>query len=95
MIGYKAFDKDLKCMDFQFKVGNTYETGKSKDELKLCTDTVFHFCRELNNIEKVSDYRLEDSRFCEIIAEGDVVGDGLKFGTNRIYILREIQEMNC
>ena len=91
MIGYKAFDKDLKCRGFQFEVGKTYETGVSKD-LKLCTNTVFHFCRELNFIEYVSTYTFKDSRFCEVIAEGDVVSDGRKFGTNKLHILREIHE---
>ena len=90
MIGYKAFDENLQCRGFQFKVGKTYETGKTKKELKLCTDTVFHFCRELHKIENVSDYCISKSRVCEVIAEGDVVTDGDKYGTNKLFILREI-----
>ena len=90
MIGYKAFDKDLKCMDFQFKVGKTYETKAKKADLKLCSETVFHFCRELHRIESVSNYTIAESRVCEVIAEGDIVTDGDKYGTNKIKILREI-----
>ena len=90
MIGYKAFDKNLQCRGFQFEVGKTYETGKTKEELKLCTNTVFHFCRELQKIENVSNYRISKSRGCEVIAEGDVVTDGDKYGTNKLFILREI-----
>ena len=90
MIGYKAFDENLQCRGFQFEVGKTYETGRAKEELKLCSDTVFHFCRELQKIEKVSNYRLSKCRFCEVIAEGDVVTDGDKYGTNKLTILREI-----
>ena len=90
MIGYKAFDKNLQCRGFQFEVGKTYETGKTKEELKLCTNTVFHFCRELQKIENVSNYRISKSRVCEVIAEGDVVTDGDKYGTNKLFILREI-----
>ena len=90
MIGYKAFDKNLQCRGFQFEVGKTYETGKTKEELELCTDTVFHFCRELQKIESESDYRISKSRVCEVIAEGDVVTNGDKYGTNKLFILREI-----
>ena len=90
MIGYKAFDENLQCRGFQFEVGKTYETGKKKEELELCTDTVFHFCRELHKIENVSDYCISKSRVCEVIAEGDVVTDGDKYGTNKLFILREI-----
>ena len=90
MIGYKAFDENLQCRGFQFKVGKTYETGKTKEDLRLCTDTVFHFCRELNKIEYTSNYVISRSRVCEVIAEGDVVTDGDKYGTNKLFILREI-----
>ena len=90
MIGYKAFDENLQCRGFQFEVGKTYETGKTKEELTLCSDTVFHFCRELQKIPKVSPYNISESRVCEVIAEGDVITDGDKYGTNKLFILREI-----
>ena len=96
MIGYKAFDENLQCRGFQFEVGKTYETGKTKEELKLCSDTVFHFCRELHKIESVSNYTISKSRVCEVIAEGDVVTDGNIYGTNKLTVLREIprEELN-
>src|SRR5574344_467235 len=96
MIGYKAFDENLQCRGFQFEVGKTYDTGRAKEDLRLCSDTVFHFCRELHKIENVSNYCISKSRVCEVIAEGDVVTDGDKYGTNKFTILREIprEELN-
>ena len=91
MIGYKAFDMELKCRGFQFEVGKTYDTGIADEKLELCTKSVFHFCREINRIECVSDYKLLKSRVCEVVAEGGVVSsDDGKFGTNRIMLLREL-----
>lgn len=91
MIGYKAFDMELKCRGFQFEVGKTYDTGIADEKLELCTKSVFHFCREFSRIECVSDYKLSKSRVCEVVAEGGVVSsDDGKFGTNKIMILREL-----
>ena len=90
MIGYKATDKDGCCRGFKFEVGKTYTKDTPKEELECCTDKVFHFCRELYAIEKVSDYKLTESRLFEVIA-GDFVRDGDKYGTNSLTILREIK----
>lgn len=90
MIGYKATDKDGCCRGFKFEVGKTYTKDTPKEELKCCTDKVFHFCRELLAIERESNYKLSESRLFEVIA-GDFVRDGDKYGTNSLTILREIK----
>ena len=90
MIGYKATDMDGCCRGFKFEVGKTYTKDTKKEDLRCCTDTGFHFCRELWAIEKESNYKLSESRLFEVIA-GDVVRDGNKYCTNSITILREIE----
>ena len=90
MIGYKCTDMNGCCRGFKFKVGKTYTKDTPKEELKCCTDKVFHFCRELYAIEKESDYKLSESRLFEVIA-GDFVREGDKYGTNSLTILREIE----
>ena len=89
MIGYKATDMNGCCRGFKFEVGKTYTKDTPKEELKCCTDKVFHFCRELYAIEKESNYKLSESRLFEVIA-GDYVRSGDKYGTNSLTILREI-----
>ena len=87
----KGFDKDLKCRKFQFEVGKEYKI-ETKKSLQLCTDTVFHFCR---NIQQVHNYYSclpnEKNRFCEIEVLGDLIEDDEKFGSNHIKIVREIK----
>ena len=90
MIGYKATDKDGCCHGFKFEVGKTYTKDTPKEKLECCTNKVFHFCREISAIEKVSDYKLPESRLFEVIS-GDFIRDGDKYGTNSITILREIE----
>ena len=90
MIGYKATDKYGCCRGFKFEVGKTYTKDIPKEELECCTDTVFHFCRELSAIEKESDYKLSESRLYEVFA-GDYVRSGDMYGTNSLTILREIE----
>ena len=90
MIGYKCTDMNGCCRGFKFEVGKTYTKDTPKEELKCCTDNVFHFCRELFAIEKESNYKLSESRLFEVIA-GDYVREGDKYGTNSLTILREIE----
>ena len=90
MIGYKCTDMNGCCRGFKFEVGKTYTKDTPKEELKCCTDKVFHFCRELFAIEKESNYKLSESRLFEVIS-GDYVREGGKYGTNSLTILREIE----
>ena len=86
----KGFDKDLKCRGFQFEVGGVYDTGYKKEELELCSETVFHFCDILEKVHGYYDCSNEENRYCEIEVLGELIYDENKCGSNKIKILREI-----
>lgn len=87
----KGFDKNLCCRGMQFEIGKIYDTGAKDDEIRLCSDTVFHYC---DSIQKVHDYYScapdSQNRFCEIEVLGAEISDESKSGTNKIRIIREI-----
>ena len=87
----KGFDENLCCWGMQFEVGKTYDTGAKDNEIKLCSNTVFHYC---NSIEQVHSYYscdpAQQNRFCEIEVLGAEITDGRKRGSNKIKLVREI-----
>lgn len=89
MMYIKGFDKDLCCRGMQFEVGKTYETGYPKEKLECCSETVIHFCDNLQSVNRYYSV-LEMNRFCEVEPLGDIVKDDDKYGTNKIKIVREI-----
>ena len=85
----KGFDENLTCRGYQFEIGKTYDTG-AKENLELCSNTVFHFCKSLVQVN--SFYNVDNNnRFCEIEVLGDLVEDEEKCGSNKIKIVREIK----
>ena len=87
MRGYKGFDKDLKCRDFQYEVGKEYEI---KEEIEIC-NTGFHFCQRLIDVMDFYDTH-NNNRFCEVEATGRIIADNenKKYCTNKIKIIKEI-----
>ena len=87
----KGFDKNLCCRGMQFKVGKIYDTGAKDDEIRLCSNTVYHYC---DNIMQVHEYYScnpeQQNRFCEIEVLGAEITDGRKCGSNKIKLVREI-----
>ena len=69
MKGYKGFNQDLTCRDFQYEVGKTYEMSGL---IGLCSRG-FHFCEKLTDC--FDYYDKQSSRFCEIETGELVVSD--------------------
>lgn len=63
--GYKAYKKGLVCMNFQYKVGETYET-KNMQIYK----NGFHFCK--NPLDVLNYYNLMTSEFTKVEAKGAI-----------------------
>ena len=86
ILGFKGFDKDLKCRGFQYEIGKDYEQeGKVK-----CCERGFHFCD--NPFDVFIYYSPSDSRYCEVEGEGnaDKANDDSKVATSHIHISAEI-----
>ena len=67
--GYKGFDKNLKCRDFQYEVGKEYSTDKA-----VACEIGFHYCE--NPMDVLNFYAPCDdtgnlNRFCEVEGSGD------------------------
>ena len=86
----KGFDKDLKCRGFQFEIGKEYKIETDGKPLKLCSDTVFHYCDSLQKVNEYYQCNDNNNRYCEIEVLGEEVDDGEKCGSNHIRIVREI-----
>ena len=84
--GYKGFDKDLKCRDFQYEIGKDYE---QEGEVKCC-ERGFHFCE--NPFDVFRYYSPSDSRYCEVEGDENVdkANDNSKVATSHIHISAEI-----
>ena len=85
--GFKAFNKDMTCNKFKFKVGETYE----ENEATLCVRG-FHFCT--NPLDVLSYYDLCESEFCEVEtipnADIDKNENDSKIATTKIKIVAKL-----
>ena len=88
--GFKGFDKNLKCRNYQYEVGQDFEeTGN----IKACSNG-FHFCE--NPADIFSYYPPSDSgnlnRYCEVEGTGkiDKDSDDSKIACSKIHISAEI-----
>ncbi|WP_199659148.1 hypothetical protein [Parabacteroides sp. AF48-14] len=84
--GYKGFDKELKCRNFQYKTNDVFE---EEGEIKACSKG-FHFCE--NPLDVFNYYPPSDSRYCEVDGDGKIDKDNndSKVACSKLHIHTEI-----
>ena len=84
---YKAFDKDMKCRDFQYEVGKEYEMD---GHIECCTRG-FHACE--SPLEVFDHYDMLNSRFAEVEQSGTIDREegSTKVCSSRIKINAELK----
>ena len=84
---YKGFDKNLRCRDFQYKIGGIYEMD---GEIKVCSRG-FHACE--SPFDVFDYYTMIDSRFCEVEQDGNISKEdrGTKICSSKIKIKTELK----
>ena len=87
MKGFKVFNSDWTCRDFQFEVGKTF----TEDVTPVCCDRGFHFCTKAADCFRYYSFD-PDNKVAEVEALGDIDtnNDDSKCSTNKIHIIREI-----
>ena len=85
--GYKVFNPDWTCREFQFEVGKTFE----EDVKPKCCDRGFHFCTKASDCFNYYNFD-PNNKVAEVEALGDVDthSDDSKFSTNKLHIIREV-----
>ena len=84
---YKGFDKNLRCRDFQYKIGGIYEMD---GEINVC-NRGFHACE--SPFDVFDYYTMIDSRFCEVEQDGNISKEdrGTKICSSKIKIKAELK----
>ena len=85
MKGYKVFNPDWTCRNFQYEVGHVYEM----DAKPKCCGIGFHFCEKAADCFSFYEFNSEN-KVAEVEALGDIDTDGVKSCTNKIKIVREL-----
>lgn len=80
MIGFKGFNKDWKCKDFQYKVGEIFEENVTP---KIC-EKGLHFCKM--PLDVFNYYKPIGNKFAMIEALGDIDKGDDKVATNKLRI---------
>ncbi|AUR82093.1 hypothetical protein NVP1021C_30 [Vibrio phage 1.021.C._10N.222.51.F9] len=84
IVSYKGFDKNMKCRDFQYQIGETFT---HEGEVKQCSSG-FHACPE--PLATFGYYAPADSRFCVVEQSGDVSEGDDKVASSVLTVKAEI-----
>ncbi len=85
--GYKIFNPNMTCRNFQYEVG---KTSTCSDEVVICNSGI-HFCLKASDC--FSYYSFDKKNIvCEVEALGDIVthSEDSKIATNKLHILRKL-----
>lgn len=85
---FKGFDKNLKCKDQQFVIGEVVSKA-FKENPRLCSNEGFHYCSKLEDVYQFYS-RGSGHRFCEIEVLGGFTEDDQKGITTSLKVVREI-----
>ena len=87
IIAYKGFDKNLKCRDYQYEIGKTFE---HKGKVEAC-ESGFHACEY--PLDVFSYYPPSSSRFAIVKMHGETSkdSDDTKIASAKITIETEIK----
>ena len=87
---YKAFNEDMTCKEFQYKVGGIYKLPKNEKLELYCNG--FHFCDMLNYCFKFYDEDI--CVICEVEPLGNIVRNGYSniLATDKIRIVRKLSK---
>lgn len=83
--GYKVFDENWQCHDFQFEVGKTYSID---GPLQMC-ENGFHFCQKLVDCFEWKDFNPKN-KIAKVRASGKIIHEEIKSVCEMIEILEEI-----
>ena len=88
--GFKGFDKDLKCRNYQYEVGKEFE---EEGKIEACSNG-FHFCE--NPFDVLGYYppstEKGSNRYCIVKGSGNIDrdGDDTKVACSKLHISAEI-----
>jgi hypothetical protein len=85
MKGYKVFNPDFTCRDFQYEVGKTFHHG---GDVIPCVSG-FHFCVELADCFQYYRFKVKNI-VCEVEASGEIIHHDDKHVTNTLTIVKQL-----